>query len=74
MVKNIKFFFQLKSHDLNQRLYAFNVISKHLGHLQPSLLSEDLMVIFFVCSHIVFKYICPITIIFAGERPEHKHQ
>ncbi|VDK68756.1 unnamed protein product [Litomosoides sigmodontis] len=35
---------KLKSRDFNQRLYAFNVVSKHLGYFQPSLLSEDLMI------------------------------
>uniref|UniRef100_A0A1I8EV87 Helicase n=1 Tax=Wuchereria bancrofti TaxID=6293 RepID=A0A1I8EV87_WUCBA len=34
---------KLKSHNFHQRIYAFNVISKHLGHFQPSLLSEDLV-------------------------------
>uniref|UniRef100_A0A915PKQ7 RNA helicase n=1 Tax=Setaria digitata TaxID=48799 RepID=A0A915PKQ7_9BILA len=34
---------KLKSRDSDQRIFAFNVISKHLGNFQPSLLSEDLV-------------------------------
>uniref|UniRef100_A0A158Q7L9 Helicase C-terminal domain-containing protein n=1 Tax=Elaeophora elaphi TaxID=1147741 RepID=A0A158Q7L9_9BILA len=34
---------KLKSRDFGKRLHAFNVISKYLGHFQPSMLSEDLM-------------------------------
>ncbi|CAG9537124.1 unnamed protein product [Cercopithifilaria johnstoni] len=35
---------KLKSRDFDRRLYAFNVISKHLGHFRPSIFSEDLMI------------------------------
>ncbi|EJD76414.1 ATP-dependent RNA helicase DHX8 [Loa loa] len=34
---------KLKSRDFDQRMYAFNVISEHFGHFQPSLVSEDFM-------------------------------
>ncbi|OZC09281.1 hypothetical protein X798_03621 [Onchocerca flexuosa] len=34
---------KLKSRDFDHRMYAFDVISKHLGRFQPSLLSEDLV-------------------------------
>ncbi|KAM3727696.1 ATP-dependent RNA helicase DEAH12, chloroplastic [Dirofilaria immitis] len=33
---------KLKSRDFDQRMHAFDVISKHLGRFQPSLLSEHL--------------------------------
>ncbi|MCP9265154.1 ATP-dependent RNA helicase DHX8 [Dirofilaria immitis] len=35
---------KLKSRDFDQRMHAFDVISKHLGRFQPSLLSEHLSI------------------------------